>query len=145
MTDSKVLIANDVCHLNALRHVNALRYTVILVFHTRHQQISLVQFPLLGSRPSIPNSTPAQDAYLIMKYINYESYYNRLCSRWLSPKLSYIRSTLVQEMYWYRQAMRHYMSQYWLGNMSPYGVTSLQWIKSFIREAIGTYNRMFLV
>ena len=38
-------------------------------------------------------------------------------------------STLVQVMAWWRQARSHYLSQYWPRYMSPYFVTSSQWIK----------------
>ena len=43
-------------------------------------------------------------------------------------------------MAWCRQATNHYLIQYWLGSMSPYGVTKLQWIQhifhGYITEAL---------
>ena len=40
------------------------------------------------------------------------------------------KSTLVQVMAWCHQATSHYLSQMWPISMSPYGVTSRQWVKS---------------
>ena len=39
------------------------------------------------------------------------------------------QSTLVQVMAWCRQATSHYLSQCWPRSLSPYGVTSPQWVK----------------
>ena len=38
------------------------------------------------------------------------------------------KSTLDQVMAWCRQATSHYLSQYWLSSLSPYGVARPQWV-----------------
>ena len=38
------------------------------------------------------------------------------------------KSTLVQVMAWCRQATSHYLSQYWLSSLSPYGIARSQWV-----------------
>ena len=47
---------------------------------------------------------------------------------WMSLDLTYHKSTLVEVMAWCCQATRHYLSQYWLSSMSPYGVTRPHWV-----------------
>ena len=49
-------------------------------------------------------------------------------------------STLVQVMAWCRQATSHYLSQWWLSLLSPYGVARPQWVNLFL-----FYNLMFII
>ena len=42
------------------------------------------------------------------------------------------KSTLVQVMVWFRQAINHYLSQCWPRSLSPYGVTRFQCINLHI-------------
>ena len=45
------------------------------------------------------------------------------------------KSTLVQVMAWCRQATSHYLSQCWPRSLSPYGVTSPQWVNIFFHHS----------
>ena len=49
--------------------------------------------------------------------------------RWMPRDPTDDKSALVQEMAWCRQATSHYLSQCWPSSMSPYGVTTPQWVK----------------
>ena len=51
--------------------------------------------------------------------------------RWMPRELTDNKSTLVQVMAWCCQATSHYLSQCWPCTMSPYGVTSPQWVKVY--------------
>ena len=42
-----------------------------------------------------------------------------------------LKSTLVQVMAWYREAISHTPIQCWTKSMSPYGVTRPQWVKDW--------------
>ena len=44
------------------------------------------------------------------------------------------KSTLVQVMAWCRQATDHYLGQYSLRSMSPYGLSRPQWVKGISSE-----------
>ena len=50
-------------------------------------------------------------------------------------------------MTWCRQASSHYLSQYWLRSMSPYGVTRLQWVDLSHTELFwrNIYNYKFAI
>ena len=52
--------------------------------------------------------------------------------RWLPHNPIDDKSTLVQVMVWCLQAPNHYLSQYWPGFVSPYGITRPQWVKDKI-------------
>ena len=54
-----------------------------------------------------------------------------LAPRWMSLDLTDDKSALVQVMAWCCQATSHYLSQCWPRSMSPYDVTTPQWVKSF--------------
>ena len=43
------------------------------------------------------------------------------------------KSILVQVISWYRQAVRHYLIQYWRTSMTRYGVTGLQCVKDIVK------------
>ena len=45
---------------------------------------------------------------------------------WMPQDLPDDKSTLVQVMTWRRQATSHYLSQFWLSSLSPYGVARPQ-------------------
>ena len=49
---------------------------------------------------------------------------------WMPNDLTDYKSTLVQVMAWCRQATSHYLSQCWPSSMSPYSVTSPQWVNN---------------
>ena len=55
-----------------------------------------------------------------------------LALRWMSLDLTDDKSTLVQVVAWCRQATSHYLSQYWLRSLSPYGITRphAQWVNT---------------
>ena len=53
------------------------------------------------------------------------------------------KSTLVQVMAWCRQATSHYLSQWWLSPLSPYGVARPQWVKA-MEYRMGFQNFFFL-
>ena len=55
------------------------------------------------------------------------SYDNAL--RCMPRDLTDDKSTLVQVMAWCRQATSHFVSQFWLSSLSPYGVARPQWVK----------------
>ena len=67
---------------------------------------------------------------------------------WMPWNFADDKSTLVQVMAWCRQAPSHYLSQYWSGSMSPYGVIGLQWFipstGMFLWEIIFTFPVPFL-
>ena len=46
----------------------------------------------------------------------------------LTSKHLWDKSTLAQVMAWCCQAASHYLTQSWPRSMSPYGITSLQWV-----------------
>ena len=50
---------------------------------------------------------------------------------WMPQDLTDDKSTLVQVMFWCRQATSHYLSQCWLSSLSLYGVARPQWVKIF--------------
>ena len=52
----------------------------------------------------------------------------KIALRWMPLYLTDDKSTLVQIMVWCRQATSHYLSQWWLSPLSPYGVTRPQWV-----------------
>ena len=49
--------------------------------------------------------------------------------RWIPQNTTDDKSTLVQVMAWCRHATSHYMSQRSPRSLSPYGVTTPQWVK----------------
>ena len=49
---------------------------------------------------------------------------------WMEQYLTGNKSTLTQVMAWCRQPTSHYLNQYWLGSMSPYGDIRPQWVNS---------------
>ena len=54
--------------------------------------------------------------------------YCRITLGWLPLDHICHKSTLVQVMAWCHQAASHYLSQCWPRSMSPYGITSPQWV-----------------
>ena len=52
--------------------------------------------------------------------------------RWMSLDLTDDKSTLVQVMAWRHQATSHYLNQYWLRYLTPYGVTRPQWLTMYM-------------
>ena len=48
---------------------------------------------------------------------------------WISQDFTDGQARLVQVMDWCRQATSHYLSQCWPRSLSPYGVTTPQWVK----------------
>ena len=54
----------------------------------------------------------------------------RIALKWLPLDLKDGRSTLVQIMDRSHQATSHYLSQYWLRYVSPYGIIRPQWVIS---------------
>ena len=70
--------------------------------------------------------------YLIFQIISVIDGWGISCKialRWMPLDLTDDKSTLVQVMDWCRQAINHYMSQWWPRFMSPYGVTRPQWVQ----------------
>ena len=57
------------------------------------------------------------------------SIFCKIALRWMSVGFTDDKSTLVQVMAWCRQATSPYLSQCWPRTMSPYGITSPQWVK----------------
>ena len=56
----------------------------------------------------------------------------KIALRWMPLDLTDDKSTLVQVMAWCRQATSHYLSQWWLRFMLPYGATRPQWVNWLI-------------
>ena len=52
--------------------------------------------------------------------------------RWMPQDLTDAKSALVQVIAWCRQATSHYLSQWCLSSLSPYGVASPQWVNILI-------------
>ena len=53
---------------------------------------------------------------------------------WMSHDITDEKSTSFQVMAWCCQAASHYMLQWWLRTMMPYGITRPQWVKSQITQ-----------
>ena len=64
--------------------------------------------------------------------------------RWMSLDLNDDKSALVQVMAWCRQATSHYLSQFWPRYLSPYGITTPNWVKeyvsNFVMNLIGLFS-----
>ena len=80
--------------------------------------------------------------YVIFKHILVIDGWGISCEialKWLSLDCTDNQSTLVQVMVWCRQAISHYLSQYWLRSVSPYGVTRPQRVKLFLGPDFRVY------
>ena len=64
--------------------------------------------------------------------------------RWMSWGLTNVKSTLVQVIAWCRQAISHYLSQFWPRSMPPYGITRSQWV-NLIRYKSGLKLRISFI
>ena len=66
---------------------------------------------------------------------------------WIPLDLTDDKSTLVQVMAWCRQATSHYLTQFWLRTVSPYGIPWPQWVKVVLNMIImqGSRHIFFLI
>ena len=59
-----------------------------------------------------------------------------LALRWMSLNLMDDESTLVQVITWCRQATSHHLRQCWPRSLSPYEVTSPQWVDIYLNQLV---------
>ena len=85
-----------------------------------------------GPSSVVPKRCGSNFESIIFKLIRQNSNLSTRCEipfRWIPQNLTNGKSTLVQMMAWCRQTAGHYLSQcQWPRFMSPYGVTSSQWV-----------------
>ena len=98
-----------------------------------YYEITLIRFMLVYS--FVPGRSGGDFKSIIFKLNNFNSAQNssldshsEIARKYMPQNLTNEKPTLVLLMAWCQEATSHYLSQFWVASMWPYGITWPQWV-----------------